>query len=116
MTDDPPVRPIRPPVSDDTAHVPVSPHLLTWWFGLMATGGVGFGWYAEQQPFGHGILAHPLVVFGAFVAAGLATVRFLHNRPMLELISLPALLVGGVIGVACFFLGNWFGASLSMMP
>jgi hypothetical protein len=96
--------------------VPVSPHLLTWWFGLMAAGGVGFGLYADERPFGSGMLAHPLVVFAACVLAGLLTLRFLHARPVLQLISARRLAAGAVIAIACFFLGRWFGASLMHMP
>jgi hypothetical protein len=105
-----PERPDGPPAT------PVSPHVLTWWFGLMATGGVGFGLYADEHPFGRGALAHPLVVFAACVLAGLLTLRFLHARPVRQLISVRFLAVGAVIGVACFFLGEWFGASLMHMP
>jgi hypothetical protein len=96
--------------------VPVSPHLLTWWFGLMATGGVGFGFYADQHPFGAGVLAHPLVVLAACTLAGLLTLRFLHDRPMLQLISVRSLAAGAVIAVACYLLGAWFGASLTHLP
>jgi len=107
------------PASSDSDHpppVPVSPHLLTWWFGLMALGGVGFGLYAEERPFGTGVLAYPLVVFFAVVAAGLLTLRFLHARPVPELISERCLAVGLAIGIACFFVGNWFGVSLMKLP
>jgi hypothetical protein len=96
--------------------VPVSPHLLTWWYGLMATGGVGFGFYADQRPFGAGVLAHPLAVLAACAIAGLLTLRFLHDRPMLQLISARSLAAGAVIAVACYFLGAWFGASLMHLP
>jgi hypothetical protein len=95
---------------------PVSPHLLTWWFGLMAIGGVAFGLNADEHPFGRGVLAHPLVVFAACVLAGLLTLRFLHARPVRQLISAWSLAGGAVIGVACFFLGRWFGASLMHIP
>jgi hypothetical protein len=94
----------------------VSPHLLTWWFGLMAIGGVGFGLDAEENPFGRGVLAHPLAAFAACVLAGLLTLRFLHARPVTQLISARSLAGGAVIGVACFFLGRWFGVSLMHMP
>jgi hypothetical protein len=109
---------IRPP-SSDSDHPPpvaVSPHLLTWWFGLMALGGVGFGLYAEERPFGTGVIAYPLVVFFAVVAAGLLTLRFLHARPVPELISERCLAAGIAIGIACFFVGNWFGVSLTKLP
>jgi hypothetical protein len=107
-------QPTSPDPSDGP--VPVSPHLLTWWFGLMASGGVGFGVYADQRPFGAGVLAHPLVVFAACVLAGLLTLRFLHDRPMLQLISLRSFVAGVVIAVACYFLGRWFGAHLMHLP
>jgi hypothetical protein len=94
----------------------VSPHLLTWWFGLMAIGGVAFGLDADGNPFGRGALAHPLVVFAACVLAGLLTLRFLYARPLMQLISALSLAAGAVIGAACFFLGKWFGASLMHMP
>jgi hypothetical protein len=96
--------------------VPVSPHLLTWWFGLMATGGVGFGFYADEHPFGRGVLAHPLVVLAACAVAFLLTLRFLHDRPLLKLISVRSLAAGAVMAVACYFLGRWFGASLMHIP
>ena len=116
MSDNPPRPSIKPDRPGDLPPIPVSPHLLTWWFGLMALGGVGFGLYAQGQPFGHGVLAHPLVVFFALVAAGLMTLRFLHARPVAELISWPCLAAGTAVGFACFFIGNWFGVSLINMP
>jgi hypothetical protein len=90
--------------------------LLTWWFGLMAAGGVGFGLYADERPFGSGVLAHPLVVFFALVTAGLLTLRLLHARPVLQLISASCLALGAAIGIACFFIGNWFGVNLIHLP
>jgi hypothetical protein len=95
---------------------PVSPHLLTWWFGLMAIGGIAFGLDADAHPFGRGVLAHPLAVFAGCVLAGLLTLRFLHRRPVLQMISLRSLAAGAVIGAACFFLSGWFGANLMHMP
>lgn len=116
MSDNPRIEPVKPEVADGPPPVPVSPHLLTWWFGLMATGGVGFGFYADGRPFGNGVLGHPLVVFFAFVLAGLLTLRFLHARPVLQLISARCLAAGAIIGIACFFTGNWFGVNLINMP
>jgi hypothetical protein len=95
---------------------PVSPHVLTWWFGLMAIGGVAFGLEADEHPFGRGALAHPLVVFASCVLASLLTLHFLNPRPVTQLISARSLVAGVVIGAACFFLGRWFGASLMHMP
>jgi hypothetical protein len=116
MSDNPRTSPTKPTPRDGPPPVPVSPHLLTWWFGLMALGGAGVGLYAEQRPFGNGVLAYPLVVFFAFVAAGLLTLRFLHARPLLELISGRSIAAGIAIGIVCFFIGNWFGVSLIKMP
>ncbi len=116
MSDDLRPDPADPKRDQGPWPAPVSPHLLTWWFGLMAIGGIGFGIDADEHPFGHGVLAHPLVVFAACVLAGLLTLRFLHARPLLQLISAQCLAAGAVIGVACFFLGRWFGANLMHMP
>ena len=116
MSDNAPIRPVKPGRPGDPPPVPVSPHLMTWWFGLMAIGGVGFGVYAEERPFGHGVLAYPLFVLLAFAAAGLLTLRFLHARPLLKLISRGNLAAGIAIGIACFFIGNWFGISLHKLP
>jgi energy-converting hydrogenase Eha subunit C len=98
------------------APVQMSSHLLTLWFGVMAVGGIGFGTLAHQRPFGNGLLGNPLVVFFAFVAAGLLTVNMVHPQPITKLISLPSLIAGFVIAVACYFLGAWFGAALSASP
>ena len=108
----------RDPVAPESAGgpAPVSPHLLTWWFGLMAVGGIAFGIDADEHPFGSGLLAHPLAVFAACALAGLLTLRFLHARPLLHLIPARSLAAGAIIGTACFFLGRWFGASLMHMP
>jgi hypothetical protein len=116
MPDIPRIHPAEPKPPDHPPPVPVSPRLLTWWFGLMALGGMAFGLYAEERPFGNGVLAYPLVVFFAFVAAGLLTLRFLHARPVQELISERYLAAGIVIAIVCFFVGNWFGVNLMKMP
>ena len=116
MSNNPRLRSIKPERPGDPPPVPVSPHLLTWWFGLTALGGVGFGLYAQERPFGNGVLAYPLVVFLAFVAAGLLTLRFLHARPVQKLISERYLAAGIGIAIVCFFIGNWFGVSLMKLP
>ncbi len=116
MSDNPRIHPVKPERPDGPPAVPVSPHLLTWWFGLMAAGGMGFGLYADERPFGSGVLAHPVVVFLACAVAGLLTLRFLHARPVLQLVSARSLAAGAVIGIACFFIGNWFGVNLIYMP
>jgi hypothetical protein len=90
----------------------VSPHLLTWWFGVMAIGGMGSGLYADAQPFGDGVLAHPLAALAAGVLAGLMTLRLLYARPLLQVISVRCLAAGAVIAAMCFLLGRWFSATL----
>jgi hypothetical protein len=114
MSDDP--RPASSTSGHSDGPLPISSHLLTWWFGLMAIGGAGFGLYADEHPFGRGLLAHPLAVFAACGFAGLLTLRFLHARPLLQVISGRSLAAGTVIGVACFFLGRWFGVNLMHIP
>jgi hypothetical protein len=105
-----PQSPDRPPP------VPVSPHLLTGWFGLMAVGGLGFGLFADEKPFGSGVLAHPLAILFALAAAALLTLRFLHAQPLTEMISTRAIGLGCIIGVVCFFVGDWFGVNLMALP
>ena len=116
MSDHPRIHPVKPERPDGPPPVPVSPHLLTWWFGLMAAGGLGFGLYADERPFGNGVLAHPLVAFLACAVVGLLTLRFLHARPVLQLISARCLAAGAIVGIACFFIGTWFGAHLIHLP
>src|SRR5712692_10372220 len=58
------------------------PHVLTWWYGLMAIGGTAFGLIGERRPFGQGFLAHPLVAFFIVVGVGLLALRFALARPV----------------------------------
>jgi hypothetical protein len=110
----PPPSPKSPP--DGPPPIAVSPHILTWWFAAMAIGGVGFGLVADKRPFGPGIVAYPLVVFFACVAAILLTLRFIYAKPLREVISIPSLVAGFVIAAVCFAIGDWFGVSLMRMP
>ena len=55
-------------------------------------------------------------VFLAFVVVVLLTLRWLHGRPVSELISVPCLAIGSFMGIVCFFIGNWFGVSLMTLP
>lgn len=89
-----------------------SPRLLTWWFGLMAIGGISLGLYADTHPFGRGVFAHPVAVFAAGVLAGLTTLRVLYARPLVRVISGRCLVAGALIAVVCFVLGRWFNATL----
>jgi hypothetical protein len=105
-----------PQSPDHPPSVPVSPHILTWWFGFMSIGGLGSGLFANQHPFGNGVLAHPLVVLFALAAAVLLSLRFLHARPLTEVISTLAVALGCVIAIVCFFIGDWFGINLMALP
>jgi hypothetical protein len=118
MSDEPRTRLVGTDSSDQAPPVPAQElrHLLTAWFGLMAVGGAAFGLFAFERPFGPGVLAHPLVVFFAIVAAGLLTLRFLSTRPLAELISIWSLVAGIAIGLASFLFGNWFGVNLIAIP
>jgi len=89
------------------------PHALTWWYGLMAIGGIGFGLLGERRPFGQGFLAHPLVAFFIVVGVGLLALRFALARPVPEVLSERALVLGCLVGAASFLVGNWFGVNLA---
>ena len=79
---------------------------LSLWLGLTALGGMVFGMYGAQHPFGGGLVTHPLFIFCGLAVAGLLILRFAGDRP---LVSDRALIAGIVIGIACYFLGTWFG-------
>lgn len=92
---------------------PPHPRALTWWYGLMALGGAGFGLIGERRPFGQGFFAHPLMVFFIIVGFALLALRFALARPVPELLSERALVIGCLIGAASFLVGNWFGVNLA---
>ena len=83
-----------------------------WWCGLMVAGGLGFGLLGDRRPFGTDVLAHPLVVFFVVVAATLLALRVALARPVPELIPERTLIVGCIIGVAAFLVGNWVALHL----
>jgi predicted lipid-binding transport protein (Tim44 family) len=82
---------------------------LSWWLGGMALGGMVFGMYAAQRPFGDGIIRHPLFYFCVLGGLAVLILRFAGERP---LVSDRALVAGVVIGAGAYFLGLWFGVSL----
>ena len=82
------------------------------WFILMALAGIGFGLIGERRPFGTDFLAHPLVAYFIVVAVGLLILRMATARPVPELISERALVIGCLIGVAAFLAGNWLATKL----
>ena len=82
---------------------------MSWWLGGMALGGMVFGMYAAQRPFGDGIIKHPLFIFSVLGVLALLILRFAGERP---LVSDRALVAGVVIGAGAYLLGVWFGVSL----
>jgi hypothetical protein len=82
---------------------------LSLWLGLMALGGMVFGMYGAQRPFGDGLITHPFTIFCGLGLAGLLILRFAGDRP---LVSDRFLVAGVVVGIACYFLGVWFGTEL----
>jgi hypothetical protein len=106
--------------SDPASPPPSSPlsasRLLTWWFGLMAISGMAFGAFAERRPFGTDVLAHPIVVFFFVVGLALLALRFALRRPLPEMISDRSLVLGCLVGVVAFLIGNWFATHLATLP
>ena len=82
---------------------------LSWWLGGMALGGMVFGMYGAQRPFGDGLIKHPLFIFAALGVVALLIVRFAGDRP---LVSDRALVAGVLVGAGCYLLGVWFGVAL----
>ncbi len=78
-----------------------------WWYSLMAAGGLLFGALGERRPFGTDVLAHPVIVFFAAAGAGLVILRLALARPVPELISERALVLGFLAGGAAFLAANW---------
>ena len=82
------------------------------WYGLMGAGGLAFGSLGDRRPFGNDVLAHPLVMFFALVAAALLILRVALARPVPEVIAERDLLIGCVAGAAAFLAANWVAASV----
>jgi hypothetical protein len=87
-----------------------APRILAWWYGLIAAGGLAFGLLGERRPLGRDVLAHPLVLFFVTVGVALLVLRVAYARPVPELISERALLVGCLLGAAMFLVGSWLAA------
>ena len=100
--------PDRPP----RKRPPPSGRILAWWFASMSVAGVLFGAFAEQRPFGDDVLAHPAVVLFIVVGVGLLVVRFAMRRPVQEIIPDRLLVVGCIVGLAAFLIGNWLAVHL----
>jgi predicted lipid-binding transport protein (Tim44 family) len=82
---------------------------LSWWLGGMALGGLVFGMYGAQRPFGDGMIRHPLFYFCVLAVLALLILRFAGDRP---LVSDRALVAGVIVGAGAYLLGVWFGVSL----
>jgi hypothetical protein len=100
--------PIQPPPK----RPPVSGRILTWWFALMSAAGVLFGAFADTRPFGDDVLAHPLVALFVVVGLALLALRVALRRPVPEIIPDRLLVVGCVVGLAAFLIGNWLAVHL----
>jgi hypothetical protein len=83
-----------------------------WWYGLMGLAGFGFGLFADRRPFGDGILVHPLVLFFVLVGLSLLALRAVLARPVPEVIPDRVLMLGCVLGLAMFLVGNFVAARL----
>jgi hypothetical protein len=86
--------------------------LLLQWRLAMVAGGFIFGLFADRRPFGESFLAHPIVVFAAIAGLGLLILRVTLRRPVPEVIPERAIVVGFVLGIAAFLVGNFVGVHL----
>ncbi len=94
---------------------PAPGRVLVWWFGFMSATGVLFGVFAESRPLGNDVLAHPFVLFFVVVGIGLLALRVALRRPVPDIIPDRLLLLGCVLGVAAFLIGNWLAVHLLAM-
>jgi uncharacterized membrane protein len=87
--------------------------LLLQWRLAMIAGGFLFGLYADRRPFGESFLAHPIVVYAAIAGLGLLILRVTLGRPVPEVIPERAIVIGFVLGIAAFLVGNFVGVHLA---
>jgi hypothetical protein len=92
----------------DCAHA-MSPTAILWYRILMIAGGFTFGLFADRRPFGETVLGHPIVVFCVIAGIGLLVLRVVRARPVPEIIPERALVIGFLLGIAAFLVGNWIG-------
>ena len=85
---------------------------VLWWRVLMIAGGFVFGLLADRRPFGETFLGHPIVVFAGIAGLGLLILRIVLRRPVPEIIPERAIVVGFLLGIAAFLVGNWVGVHL----
>lgn len=96
------LRPGRPPVSG---------RILIWWFALMSAAGVLFGVFADKRPFGD-VLEHPLVMLFVAVGIVLLVLRVALRRSVPDIIPDRLLMIGCVVGLVAFLVGNWLAVHL----
>jgi len=85
---------------------------VLWWRVLMIAGGFVFGLLADRRPFGETFLGHPIVVFAGIAGLGLLVLRVVLRRPVPEIVPERAIVVGFLLGIAAFLVGNWVGVHL----
>ena len=85
---------------------------VLWYRILMIAGGFAFGLFADRRPFGETVLGHPIVVFCVIAGIGLLVLRIVRARPVPEIIPERALVIGFLLGIAAFLVGNWIGVHL----
>jgi len=85
---------------------------VLWWRVLMIAGGFAFGLPADRRAFGETCLGHPIVVFAGVAGLGLLILRVMLRRPVPEIIPERAIVVGFLMGIAAFLVGNWIGVHL----
>jgi hypothetical protein len=88
---------------------------VAWWYGVVALAGLAFGLIGDRRPFGHDVLAHPLVVYFALVGAALLILRFVLARPVPQVLPERRLLLGCFLGLGAFLIGNWAATHLLLV-
>ena len=78
----------------------------------MIARGFAFGLLADRRPFGETFLGHPIVVFAGLAGLGLLILRGALRRPVPEIIPERAIVVGFLLGIGAFLVGNWIGVHL----
>lgn len=89
-----------------------SRRVLAGWFGAAIAAGTGFGLIGDRRPFGDGVFAHPLLMLFIAGIAAMLILRVVISRPVPDLISERMLLVGCVVALAAFLVGNLASAQL----
>ncbi|HEX2654480.1 MAG TPA: hypothetical protein VHN11_12610 [Xanthobacteraceae bacterium] len=93
----------------------IAPRIARLWFAMMGVGGFGFGLLALKRPFGEDFFLHPLVLFCISVGVALLILRFVLARPVPDIIPERPLILGCLLGLAAFLLGNWIAAHVLML-